>query len=195
VYLMKLDNKGFMNDVKKRFAQEDYRPELVIAAYRNGRILFVKSTRSGVWNLPQEGVHENECIRDAFLRGWAEELCNINIKGLPTRLQNNIKTWIEEEYFGGSLSKPEIFHYDRAITASRSRGIFRKGKKYYFVAAQCLKDTLDLIEKVSPDEVDDIELVNLDEARILMISSGVAFRKRQIVEEALRRLKKQKLIK
>ena len=199
-----MNDKGFRKDVLERFYKKDYRPELVIAAYNEGQIFFVKSARSNVWNLPQEGVHVDEGIRDAFLRGWAEELCNINLDEFPTKsykdmdTRESIKTRIEEEYFGRK-PKYSVLYNKEVITPGRSRGGFKEGKKYYFVAVECTENSQDsikkLYEELNPDETADIEWVNLVEARILMISSGVAFEKRPIVEEALKRLKKEKKIK
>ena len=178
----------FIESVKRDFDQKEYRPELVLVAYTNEQVLFVKSARSGVWNLPQEGVEKGEKPRDAFLRGWLEELCHINIPR-GAQIEEEAKTWAEKEYFGES---PEyrIIHEKEAETPGRSRSGFSKGKKYYFVAARLVKlDIVGLSDKVCPEEISDIELINKTDAHILMVNSGVAIRKRRIVSDALAKLK------
>ena len=82
-----MNNEEFQKDVSYMFCKGDYRPELVIVAHKDKKVLFVKSAKSNVWNLPQEGIHNDEGISDAFLRGWAEELCNIKIKVSVTQMR------------------------------------------------------------------------------------------------------------
>lgn len=186
-----MNNEEFQKDVSDRFYKGDYRPELVIVAHKDKKVLFVKSAKSSVWNLPQEGVHNDEGISDAFLRGWAEELCNINIK-----VSTEIMEMIEEEYYPKmKMSEYKIFHTGEAITPGRSREGF-SGKKYYFVEAEYAENEEYSIEKLNlnPNEIADIEWVSFNEARILMISSGVAFKKRGIVEQALDILRKKNQI-
>ena len=179
--------EDFIERVKADFDQKEYRPELVLVAYTNKRVLFVKSARSGVWNLPQEGVKKGEKPRDVFLRGWLEELCHINIPS-GAEIEETVKTWVEKEYFGES---PEyrFIHEKEAETPGRSRSGFSRGKKYYFVAVRLVKpDIVGLSEKVCPEEISDIELIDKADAHILMVNSGVAIRKRHIVSDALGKL-------
>ena len=189
-----MNNEEFLKDVSDRFYKGDYRPGLVIVAHKDKKVLFVKSAKSGVWNLPQEGIHNDEGISDAFLRGWAEELCNINFKDIADKNKEKIIDRIKNEYFP-NMSKYEIFHTGEAITPGRSREGF-SGKKYYFVEAEYAENEEYSIEKLNlnPDEIADIEWVSFNEARILMISSGVAFKKRGIVEQALDKLRKKNKI-
>jgi len=193
---MEMDDKKFKEDVSKRFVRKDYRPELVIAAHREGQVLFVKSkSKTPVWNLPQEGVKREESIRDAFLRGWAEELRSIKVKELPSKEWKAIKNFIAKKFFSKKRKDDyRVYYAKEAATPGRSREKFKLGKKYYYVEAEYTGEDKDIKDHYSSDEILDFEWVNFVEARLLMISSGVTRDKRVITETALEELKERRLL-
>lgn len=186
-----MSDAEFQADVKKMFERREYRPELVIVAHKkvSGErcFLFVGSTsKNPVWNLPQEGVNEGESIERAFLRAWAEELCNSSCSGSGGfSLSQDVLDEIRKKFKKRKVY--DIFYWDDAKTPGRSRDDFTEGKRYYYMEVAFAGQDEDL-ERYNRDEISDFEWVNLEQAKLLMLTSGVNRRKRHITEAALKKV-------